>query len=209
MKLPLKQALKKHLDRKRLDAEQQNTLMALQQACVKRPPTVKPNRYAWVGGAFVLLAVSLSLVWLNRFSAPTNLVDEIAAEVVNNHLHMKPLEVNTAHIASIQDYFQRLNFKPVQSRYLTELGLTLLGGRYCSLQGVTAAQLRFKSLATDDIHTLYQVGHDPATFRKLPDYDRGEPPASTWYNGIKVTLWVEKGVLFALTEEPDSAGVNQ
>ena len=209
MKLPLKQALKKHLDRKRLNAEQQDALMALQQAYAKRPRVTKPRRYAWVAGVFLLLAVGLSLVWLNRFSAPEFLMDEIAAEVVKNHLHMKPLEVNTARIAGIQDYFQRLDFKPVRSRYLAELGLTLLGGRYCSLRGVTAAQLRFKSLGADDIHTLYQVGYDPATFRKLPDYDRGEPPISTWSKGIKVTLWVEKGVLFALTEESDNEAVNQ
>jgi hypothetical protein len=34
-----------------------------------------------------------------------------------------------------------------------------------------------------------------------PDFDQGEMPVSTYANGIKVTLWVEKGLLFALTED--------
>ena len=51
--------------------------------------------------------------------------------------------------------------------------------------------------------------YTPVGFRKLPDYDRGEPTVTTWSMGIKVTLWIEKGVLFALTEDPVTESTDQ
>ena len=53
---------------------------------------------------------------------------------------------------------------------------------------------------------LYEVGYDRKVFHRITDYDKGEAPVSTWSRGIKVTLWVEKGVLFAFTEEPGIQG---
>ncbi|MEA3410824.1 MAG: hypothetical protein U9R74_04715 [Pseudomonadota bacterium] len=207
MKRPLKRVLKDHLNARQLDAGQLDALRSLQPAGDDRPAEGERNRYgAWAGAAAVALLVAGLTLWLARPGGPENLIDEIASEVVENHLHLKPLEVNTTRIAGIQNYFTRLDFMPVESRYLADSGLTLLGGRYCSLQGVTAAQLRFGSVGEDDLRTLYEVGYDSRTFRRIPDYDKGEMPVSTWSRGIKVTLWVEKGVLFALTEEPDKQG---
>ena len=120
---------------------------------------------------------------------------------MQNHLHRKPLEVRSNSLEVIRGYFTGLDFLPVASEYLPNIGLELMGGRYCSLQGITAAQLRLKATGSDEVHTLYQVGYDPAVFKALPDFDRGEAPVATWSGGVKVTLWVEKGILFALTEE--------
>lgn len=202
MKLPIDKALRDHLNKQRLDAGQLSALRALQDPGLAQQPEKRSKQPFWIASAAVLLAAVLSLGLLLEFSGQGDLIDEIATEVVYNHLHMKPLEVNTPRIASIQDYFTGLDFKPVESRYVADQRLAMLGGRYCSLRGVTAAQLRFKSPVEDGVRTLYQVGYDPEIFRALPDYDRGDAPVSTWAKGIKVTLWVEKGVLFALTEDP-------
>ncbi len=205
MKQSLNQALREHLDAKQLTSSQLERLQSLQQeSCI---PAKRRQLPLWFGSAAVVLMVlTLTLVWQGMFAGQTTLVEDIAAEVVKNHLNRKPLEINTAQISDIRRYFTRLQFKPIASRYLTERGLILLGGRYCSLQGIAAAQLRFKSLAKDDVHTLYEVGYDPKVFSQLPNYDQNELPLSTWSRGIKVTLWVEKGVLFALTEESDLSG---
>jgi hypothetical protein len=76
----------------------------------------------------------------------------------------------------------------------------VLGGRYCSIQGVTAAQLRLRDQA-GWIRTLYQVPYEVSRFGVLPDIGAGEQPKLTQVRGLTVELWVEKGLLFALTRE--------
>ncbi|MFT4799487.1 MAG: hypothetical protein ACI9B8_002041 [Sulfitobacter sp.] len=65
----------------------------------------------------------------------------IAAEVAKNHINMKPLEVQTGKLNELKDYFTELDFSPVQSSHFS--AGQLIGARYCSVQGVTAAQLRY------------------------------------------------------------------
>jgi len=198
MKLPLNKTLQEHLDSKSLKADQMQKLLAMQNETAVPVETKSRLRMAWIGSAAALL-LAVALLLLPQGS--NNLIDELAVEVVNNHLHLKPLEVSGNELASISSYFTKLDFQPLASRYIEDLNLNLMGGRYCSLQGITAAQLRFKSVADNGIHTLYQVGYDPKIFKQLPQYDQGDSPVSTWSKGVKVTLWVEKGVLFALTED--------
>ncbi|MCG6869672.1 MAG: hypothetical protein LJE91_13370 [Gammaproteobacteria bacterium] len=140
----------------------------MQRAHDEAPPAPKPRRNTWIAVAalLVLVVVGVTVPWVSRFGGPENLIDEIAAEVVENHLHNKPLEVDTTRIAGIQECFTRLDFMPVESRYLADRGLTLLGGRYCSLQGVTAAQLRFAAVGEDELYTLYEFGYDPKVFHR-------------------------------------------
>lgn len=202
MKQPLKSAIRQHVESGRLSAEQLAKLRLLR-AGRKRPrKLVAP---AWWGALAAAAAILLSVMVLLQQSVDTRPADDrliaaIAEEVAQNHLHLKPLEVRTDKLDSIRRYFTRLDFRPVESAYLKRIGLELLGGRYCSLQGVTAAQLRFRKRGGDAVHTLYEVGYDPDLFSGLPDFDRGETPVTVYASGVKVTIWVEKGLLFALTE---------
>ncbi len=201
----LKKMTQDYIEQVALTSEQLKILDALQQN-MSQHATIKPSRQWWYALTSIAAMVLLTLVFLLPDSLQTSdsLVAELAAEAVDNHLYRKPLEVNTNQIDGILDYFTGLDFSPVTSHYLASqrVDLSLIGGRYCSLQGVTAAQLRFKSVGKNDINTLYQVGYDPKIFKYLPDYDQGQEPITTYSKGIKVTLWIEKGVLFALTEDP-------
>lgn len=205
MKTPLKAAVKTRVQAVRLDSARLSVLQELQNRYTRQEPRQDHGRHFWyaMAGVAATLLVAVTLLFTHYGVVPENdtLVAEIAAEVVKNHLKLKPLEVQTDSLEGIRDYFTRLEFQPVASTYLKDIGLELLGGRYCSLQNVTAAQLRFSKVGTDSVHTLYQVGYDPEIFRQLPDFDQGETPVSTYANGIKVTIWVEKGLLFALTED--------
>jgi hypothetical protein len=205
MKMPLKAAVKTRVQAVRLDSARLSALQELQNRYPRQEARKNYGRYGWyaMAGIAATLLVIVTLLFTQPGVIPENdtLVAEIAAEVVKNHLKLKPLEVRTDSLEGIRDYFTRLDFQPVASAYLKDIGLELLGGRYCSLQNVTAAQLRFGKMGSDTVHTLYQVGYDPVIFKQLPDFDQGETPVSTYANGIKVTLWVEKGLLFALTED--------
>ena len=76
----------------------------------------------------------------------------------------------------------------------------LLGGRYCSIRGVTAAQLRLRT-AAGATETLYQAPYDPGSFGVMPDIGKGEAPRRLQVRGLSVELWVDRGLLFVLVHD--------
>ena len=99
----------------------------------------------------------------------------------------------------------KLDFVPVSSKQVSQSGFELIGGRYCSLQGITAAQLRVRIPDSSDVQTLYQTEYRRDVFNHMPIMEEGEEPLEIFVKGIKVKIWVEKGLLFALTELPDNS----
>ena len=153
--------------------------------------------------SLVALALGLALLVAGLLylpPEPDNLHREIAEEVARNHLNLKPMEVFGSEWSELQTYFSALDFVPRQSRYVAQHDLELRGGRYCSLQDVTAAQLRVAD-AEGHQQTLYQVPYDPGTFGDIPHLGEGETPVTVEVRGLQVTLWVENGLLFALTQD--------
>lgn len=204
MKKQLRTSVREHITSMSLTDAQLSELSVMQ--VVKYENEQHKNSRQWFYpsasvAAILLVAASLLFTLANNLSYKQTMVAEIASEVVKNHLHRKPLEVVSGQLAQVSDYFTRLNFVPVASKLVENKGLSLLGGRYCSLQGVTAAQLRFTSSSENDIRTLYQVGYDAEIFKSLPNIGKQETPVQVFEKGVQVTMWVEKGVLFALTEE--------
>jgi len=131
----------------------------------------------------------------------TTLAGRIGSEVAKNHIKLKPLEIQTASIQAIREYFTELDFSPIESSLLQASGKTLLGARYCSIQGVTAAQLRLKDTKTGQVQSLYQTIYKPEVFTGLPELEEGKQPITVYDKGLEVDIWVEKGLLFALTKQ--------
>jgi hypothetical protein len=202
-KNPLKQQLQQQFNQVQLSDSQFETLEDLmnQGAAHVEPPA---GRRLWgslaVAAMFVVAVVTTFM--LSQFSGTSleNMPQLIAEEVVNNHLNMKPLEVKGGSINSVRGYFTKLNFMPAESKLRALDSLQLLGGRYCSLQGITAAQLRMKQ--GQNLQTQYQTEYLPEVFGDLPQLEKGEKPLIVFAKGIKVKVWVEKGLLFALTDSP-------
>ena len=135
-------------------------------------------------------------------NSPQHALDErIGNEVAKNHIKLKPLEISTSSIQVIRNYFTELDFSPIESSLLKDTGKVLLGGRYCSIQGITAAQLRLKDEKTGQVQSLYQTLYDPKVFSGLPVLDKDNQPVTVYSKGLEVEIWVEKGLLFALTKE--------
>ena len=176
----------------------ENQLAVLQKLQNKNQPGKLLVRFGLIAGvAAVVLVAVFSLK--NFLYSERDMVQLIAAEVVTNHLHLKPLEVNTATIDGIQQYFIHLTFKPISTVMVPDLSGRLLGGRYCSLQGISAAQLRLNSKENTTLNTLYETEYRKDIFGKLPDTNKGEVPVTAWSKGIEVRIWVENDVLFAMT----------
>ena len=179
MRLPLKDALKKEFEGKRLDPAQLAKLQGIQQ---KPKPYSRPRLISWLSVAAAVFITS-TLFLIDR----TSLDEKIATEVAYNyHKQMEP-EVHSADLSEIQAGLPRLGFTLVASNQLK--GWKVLGGRYCSIQGRVAAQLKVQNQETGAVHTLYQV----------PLQEGWEiEPFQTEKDGIVVRTWVEKGLLLSI-----------
>lgn len=202
----LGQSVRGLLWRRSLRNDQLRVLEALQGNTV-------PTRGPWSGrlqgmpraalaAVVIFAALAPVLAWLSySYLGGRDLPWLIADELTSNHLKLKPMEVRGARIADIRGYFTELDFIPVQTRMPKASDLVLLGGRYCSVQGVTAAQLRLRADEAAPLRTLYQAPYDPRRFGPVPSLDDGERPMTLGARGLEVRLWVEKGILFALIGE--------
>lgn len=200
MSQPLKKSTQDLLNERSLSNRQLQELQELQDETLRGQPGKGRRRRQ---RSLVALALGLALLIAGLLYLPPEPGDlhrEIAEEVARNHLNLKPREVEGSELSELQTYFSALDFVLRPSRYVAQRGLELRGGRYCSLQDVTAAQLRVAD-AEGQQQTLYQVPYDPGTFGDIPHLGEGETPATVEVRGLEVTLWVENGLLFALTQD--------
>ena len=166
----------------------------------------KPVLQATIAGA-VAAAITAFLVITLLYSPGSMenipMTERIALEVARNHIKLKPLDVETDSMDGIRRYFTDLEFVPVQSTLLASADLELMGGRYCSIQSVPAAQLRIKVPYSNRLQTLYQTEYRKEIFGTLPVIENGHVPVVVNVKGITIHIWVEKGLLFALTSEAE------
>lgn len=206
----LKTAVSAEYSRENLSPEQLENLSDLQDALLAGDTNTNHDNsvlhqarrhWLWAMAACLALTLGWNTLMTQR---PSELPHAIALEVAGNHLKLKPLDVETASIQRAQQFFTQLDFLPASSTLAQDrfsiASNTMLGGRYCSIQGITAAQLRFK--ATDlSSSTLYQVSYDQQHFGILPNADAGEEPLNITVKGLSVYLWIEKGLLMALVQQ--------
>jgi hypothetical protein len=198
MNKPLKQSVQDHLETYSLSEDQLSKLESLTEQnkpVTKQRVSIYP--FAMIGAVATFMLVFFLTPYLQNQSG---IQEKIAMEVVANHIKLKPLEIETSSIEGIRSYFKKLDFVPVNSQLVSQLGLELIGGRYCSLQGNIAAQLRVRKPGNNSVQTLYQTEYRKDVFENMPILEEGDKPVDIYVKGVKVTIWVEKGLLFALTD---------
>jgi hypothetical protein len=180
---------------------ERDSLSAAEQARLASPAKGKGHhrRLISIGAG---LAASLFLV-IMLWSAPggnnippQNIQLRIAEEVTTNHTRVKPLDVTSSSIDVVQEHLPLLDFIVQRSSLFLSEGLELVGGRYCTLQGVIATQLVFRDRDGNRV-TLYQAAYDRKRFGELPDKPNQQPVIIN-QRGTRVSLWTEFGVVFAL-----------
>ena len=212
---PMDEALKTHYEEKSLSESQLNRLMMLQMNAsddvsktiagshtfLKKIsnklssllPDFGGHRYAFYASACLLLTgLILSLSLLNQGSLTERVMDEIAY----NHRQEMPVEVAANTMPVIGDYLNRLSFSLISPRALLDSGWKIVGGRYCSINGKLAAQLKVKNIAEDKIYTLYQASTDGDLTQT------GVSMTSGMVDGVKVSIWQEQGLLLGLASSP-------
>lgn len=203
MKAPLKNSIQEKFSQIELSDDKLDKLMALQtkhlntqedeSAVTSYEPLIKPSILAFA--AMILLTFS---VFIFQPYQQTNMAVEIANEVTHNHFKLKPLEVESSVLSEVNSYFTKLDFEPISSHLLATQKMTLLGARYCSLQGITAAQIRYKS-EDGKVTTFYEVPYNKDIYSDMPIIEKGDEPIVSYSKGMGVKIWVEKGILMAMT----------
>ncbi len=204
MNRPLKQAVRQHFEQRALSTQQLERLDALMAVNTPGPAgrrLIAKSLIGWPAAAAIAALLAFIVLFLPGPVDDVPMTERIAMEVALNHVKLKPLDVETDNMDGIRRYFTDLEFIPVKSQLLASSNIELLGGRYCSIQSVPAAQLRVSTLDKHRLQTLYQSEYRKDVFGPLPVLENGDVPVAVNVKGITVRIWVEKGLLFALTEE--------
>jgi anti-sigma factor RsiW len=143
------------------------------------------------------LAVAVAILFLVAAREEHRLAIEraVCAEVVTNHMKHSPLEVISSHYSEVQSALSRLDFSIMPANSAILETYRLIGGRYCSIQGVPAAQLRVQDIRSGKECTLYAV--------KAAGNLREVTATVATMDAIRVEIWRQDNVLFGLAKTED------
>jgi len=190
----IRNATREHYKEQTLSKEQLDRLNTLQK---KQAPNTFVTFLTKHSRNYFAMAASILVVVLASWILDENrneLAEKVAAEIAYNHSKRMDLEISASELDPVRVHLSELDFNLIESDKASQSQWNLLGGRYCSIQGKLAAQLRVKKNNSDNYHTFYQA--------IIPDeLNLDKKTYSTWVEGTYVELWVEDGVLLGLAGE--------
>jgi len=189
-------AVKDYYQEKTLSAEKLQQLMDVAQLAEKKPAAEVVNwKSRWLIqrnisiAASLLLAVLILFQWMNVAPTQQQLVASIAKEIAINHQKQFASDFSASSYAGLSRVMTKLDFKLTDPERLRSKGFEILGGRYCSLSGHIAVQVRLKNSA-GEIFTLYQT-NSHETFKALTEH-------TARAKGIDIEMWNEGGVFLGI-----------
>lgn len=189
----LRETLRSLIENERLSESEQTHVQAM-----LSPPKRRCQRHWIIAATFAASLVVALTLWMADVPGTKNeALWRVAEEVTINHTRIKPLDVTSSSFERIRASLPLLDFSPQYPALPQIKGLELIGGRYCTLQGVIATQLVFRDEYGNRI-TLYQSAYDPTRFGAIPDANRQQPPAMLIQQGLEILIWQQSGVLLAL-----------
>ena len=134
----------------------------------------------------------LGTLLLQRYFAVREVTDLAMTEIAMNHEKHLAMETISADYAVVGRQLAKLDFA-LRAPVGLDNELVLLGGRYCSIQGQLAAQLKLRNDNSGQVHTLFvtPIGERLA--------DIGEQ--QLLHKNIAVKLWQESDLFFALASD--------
>lgn len=140
-----------------------------------------------IAAAVLIFAVS----WMATHQEQQITAELVFDEIAMNHAKALDVEVSSNDYAMVQRGLDRIpfNIRPGQSMMSD---YTLVGGRYCSIAGRLAAQLKLRHVDSEVVHTLYVTDLTPAL---------SNVGNRTSTHDIPIRLWAESDRFFGLAGE--------
>ncbi len=181
----LEDKLKKYYSSKSLSDEKAELLLGGNKQ-EKRPYRV----YGTIAASIILLV----LIVYGTTSLPGNSLEmNVVKEIAMNHNKQLVVEYSSSNLKDLGDKLTKLDFNLIDADSEISGHYELLGGRYCSIQGNLAAQLKIQNNASNKIETLYISGLNPELDRIKPiDID---------FNGVNIRLWKHNGLLYGAASD--------
>lgn len=180
----LEQELKNYYRSKRLDSHR---ITAMQASVHEMQRTRYNVSYLIPIAAVILLTIGIGL-WLHI--SADSVTHQVVAEIGHNHRQHGALVVESDQYAVVQAALSELDFpiRPRRDEFVQDF--VLAGGKYCTIQGLQAAQLKLSHSKSQVIHTLYV----------LPMGDNIKDVESGVYetNGVQVELWTDRTLVYGL-----------
>jgi len=189
-------SVKTYYDDKQLSEQQLQHLLALQgneENPVNDHSADDPYRPGSLGLRFAMtFAAGLVLVvavFLSGNWAAPDIADRVAQEVAMNHNKALRVEYQTDSYQVLSREMDKLDFDLLAPRLMVEKNFTLLGARYCSIQGQLAAQLKLAD-SSGRVYTLYQTRLNDAFKEIKSDFLQ--------WDQVSIRLWGEQDILYGL-----------
>ncbi len=155
-------------------------------------PRVTSPRVWYMRIAAVAATLLLGFGFLHFYLTERDTTKRVLAEIAMNHQKQLAVEVTANTFEDIGQALERLEFRVPRPERLLQ-GFELIGGRYCSIHGNLAAQLKLRDQASNIIHTLYVTGLTP-DLENVAD-------RTAIKDGVEITLWHESDVFFGLASD--------
>jgi len=151
-------------------------------------------RFRWLTqynlAGLTALVASLVLVVSVYFSYPAKEIEELVyTEVAMNHNKQLDVEYFGNDYPKLALTMSKLDFPLISPRKVVGK-YSLIGGRYCSIQGALAAQLKVKNRLTGEIDTLYVTPLTKSLSRITAQ--------KFIFKGIEIELWQTDELFYAL-----------
>ncbi len=188
----MKKIIQNHFDQYQLSEEQLHRLREIQS--VATPPRfasfLKVHRISAAFVSVLALLVVGTLAWWQPWNQSTS-ISSLASEIAYHHNKQMGMEIESSSLETVRTYLSKLDFPLIESNRFPSSNWELVGGRYCSLKGHIAAQLRLRERSTGKTATFYQLlmPKETANFEgTFEEFDQG----------VKVKLWKERGLLLGV-----------
>ena len=180
----LEQELKNYYRSKRLASHRITAI----QASVRRTGRTRRVSYLVPAAAVVLLAIGIGL-W-TYMTTDSSLTHQVVAEIGHNHRQYGEMAVKSDRYGIVQAALGELDFPIRPRREELVQDFVLMGGKYCSIQGSRAAQLKLSHRDSGIIHTLYVL--------PMTDDIKDVEPGVYETNGVQIELWTDQLLFYGL-----------
>ncbi len=158
------------------------------------------NRPMLITVCLLLLVVPISIPLYQATTEQTYALQTIIAqEIALNHRKQLGLEFNVDNYKKLNTQMKKLDFELIASIDPALNDLTIIGARYCSIQGYLAAQIRFTN-PQGQHYTLYQT--------TLPRSLLTHLNVNQIIDDIEVTQWSEGDTFYGLATRTQARNGN-